>query len=69
MRDSFKRGAFGQDDASSEDATSLDPTPPAGRDQTRMFWESIGMKPGDDWKDEAGDDTRDDTRDDTGGDA
>jgi len=24
-------------------------TPPAGRDVALMFWESIGMKPGDDW--------------------
>lgn len=25
-------------------------TPPAGRDVAVMFWESIGMKPGDDWR-------------------
>jgi len=56
MRDTFKRGSFGQDDTSAEETTRPDLTPPAGRDQTQMFWESIGMKPGDDWKDEAGDD-------------
>ena len=51
--DDFRRGSFGQDDNDPEDRTSPDLTPPTGRDNIQMFWESIGMKPGDDWKNEA----------------
>jgi hypothetical protein len=51
--DDFKRGFVGQDDTSAEERTSPDLTPATGRDNIQMFWESIGMKPGDDWKDEA----------------
>ncbi|MBI4806097.1 MAG: hypothetical protein HY795_12755 [Desulfovibrio sp.] len=51
--DDFKRGFVGEDDASAEERTSPDLTPPTGRDNIQMFWESIGMKPGDDWKNEA----------------
>ncbi len=54
MRGDFKRGSVGEDDTSAEEVTRPDLTPPTGRDQTQMFWESIGMKPGEDWKDEAG---------------
>jgi hypothetical protein len=51
--DEFKRGAVGKDDISEEGDSRFCPTPPSGRDKARMFWESIGMKPGDDWKAEA----------------
>ena len=51
--DGFRRGSLNDDDAAGEDASRPSPTPPAGRDEARMFWESIGMKPGDDWKNEA----------------
>ena len=51
--DDFKRGSSGHGDASAEERTSPDPTPATGRDNIPMFWESIGMKPGDDWKNEA----------------
>jgi len=51
--DDFKRGFVGEDDAEGDERTSPDLTPPAGRDNIQMFWESIGMKPGDDWKKDA----------------
>lgn len=53
--DGFRRGASGSDDDTPEERTSPDLTPATGRDNIQMFWESIGMKPGDDWKTEAGD--------------
>lgn len=51
--DDFRRGASGFDDDSPQERTSPDLTPATGRDNIQMFWESIGMKPGDDWKTEA----------------
>jgi len=51
--DDFKRGSCGDDDTTPEDRTCPDLTPATGRDNIQMFWESIGMKPGDDWKNEA----------------
>ncbi|MFP5222989.1 MAG: hypothetical protein ACLGSA_11930 [Acidobacteriota bacterium] len=51
--DDFKRGSCGDDDTTPEDRTCPDLTPATGRDNIQMFWESIGMKPGDDWKKEA----------------
>ncbi|WP_243310778.1 hypothetical protein [Fundidesulfovibrio agrisoli] len=56
--DDFRRGSSGCDDASGEDAgetTRPELIPQTGRDNIQMFWESIGMKPGDDWKNEAAD--------------
>ena len=56
--DDFRRGSSGCEDASGgEDAsetTRPELIPQTGRDNIQMFWESIGMKPGDDWKNEAG---------------
>lgn len=54
MSDNFRRGSHGGDQ-DAEDGESWPgcggrETPPAGRDQSVMFWESIGMKPGDDWQ-------------------
>jgi hypothetical protein len=51
--DGFKRGSFGHDDTTPEERTSPDLTPATGRDNIPMFWESIGLNPGDDWKNEA----------------
>ena len=51
--DDFKRGSCGDDDTTPEDRTCPDLTPATGRDNIQMFWESIGMKPGDDWKNKA----------------
>ena len=51
--DDFKRGSLGDDDTTPEERTSPDLTPATGRDNIPMFWESIGLKPGDDWKNEA----------------
>ncbi|MFZ5428346.1 MAG: hypothetical protein ACOZEN_15380 [Thermodesulfobacteriota bacterium] len=53
--DDFRRGAFGEDGSSGDERTSPDLTPAAGRDNIQMFWEQIGMKPGDDWKKHADD--------------
>ncbi len=53
--DDFRRGAFGDDDQTGDERTSPDLTPATGRDNIQMFWESIGMKPGDDWKRDADD--------------
>lgn len=54
MKDSgFKRGYDGGQDSPQEERTSPELTPKPGRDVIPMFWESIGMKPGDDWKNEA----------------
>lgn len=53
MRGDFKRGSF-HDEGSSDEASRPDVTPPPGRDATHTFWEYIGLKPGDAWKDEAG---------------
>jgi len=51
--DGFKRGSFGHGDTTPGERTSPDLTPATGRDNIPMFWESIGLKPGDDWKNEA----------------
>jgi hypothetical protein len=54
MPDNFRRGSSG--DGQDEDAGNSWPgcgardLPPTGRDQSVMFWESIGMNPGDDWR-------------------
>ena len=64
--DDFRRGSWHEEDDSPDRAdspdsrgqserTSPDLTPAPGRDNIQMFWESIGMKPGDDWKNEADD--------------
>ncbi|MFP5238803.1 MAG: hypothetical protein ACLGQW_03140 [Acidobacteriota bacterium] len=57
--DDFKRGSCGcgedRDADASGEATRPELIPATGRDKIQMFWESIGMKPGDDWKNEAGD--------------
>jgi len=58
--DDFKRGSCGCSDVSEDCADGGETTrpeliPATGRDKIQMFWESIGMKPGDDWKNEAGD--------------
>lgn len=54
MPDNFRRGSCGDDqDADSGESwpgCGAHDLPPAGRDKSVMFWESIGMKPGDDWR-------------------
>ena len=60
MSGDFKRGHFGADgDQDAEGASAPEdawpgcggkPLPPSGRDVAVTFWESIGMKPGDDWQ-------------------
>lgn len=52
--DGFKRGSFGDDDTTPGERTSPDFTPATGRDNIPMFWESIGLKPDDDWMNVAG---------------
>ncbi len=61
--DGFRRGAVHQDEPGQDgpghgpdgERTSPELIPETGRDKIQMFWESIGMKPGDDWKKEADD--------------
>lgn len=61
--DGFKRGAVHDEDSGSDpERTSPELIPETGRDNIQMFWESIGMKPGDDWKKDA-DDAQGDAKD------
>ncbi len=54
MRGDFKRGSYHDEGSSGDEAHRPDLTPRPGRDASQTFWEYIGLKPGDAWKDEAG---------------